>query len=146
MSELLGIIRPMNPYAVLGIAPTATPEEIRRAHRQRIRVAHPDCGGNNSRAAYINAARDAAIARRGWISGVAAPESRKSPDCSGEKFTPEHHQSPPVVRSSPTLSTSPAPGFQVNLTASRVVSGIVAGYLLLLGFAVVGWVIAALAG
>lgn len=138
--------QPMNPYAVLGIAPTATPEEIRRAYRQRIRVAHPDCGGSVEIAAGINAARDMAMARKGWISRASAPERPKSDVCYPQKSSPAVSQGPHSVRSSTTLDDSSASAIQTNLTASQLFAGIVAGYLLLLGFAVVGWVIATLAG
>jgi curved DNA-binding protein CbpA len=31
-----------DPYAVLGLPPTATPDEIRRAYRRQLRAHHPD--------------------------------------------------------------------------------------------------------
>jgi curved DNA-binding protein CbpA len=31
-----------DPYAVLGLPPTATPDEIRRAYRRQVRAHHPD--------------------------------------------------------------------------------------------------------
>lgn len=31
-----------DPYAVLGVAPTATPDEITRAYRRQLRTHHPD--------------------------------------------------------------------------------------------------------
>ncbi len=43
---------------VLGLAPGATPEEIRAAHHRLMRAAHPDAGGSNWLAARINQARD----------------------------------------------------------------------------------------
>jgi curved DNA-binding protein CbpA len=33
---------PSDPYAVLGLPPTATPDEIRRAYRNQVRAHHPD--------------------------------------------------------------------------------------------------------
>lgn len=33
-------------YAVLGVAPDATPDEIKRAYRRRARESHPDAGGD----------------------------------------------------------------------------------------------------
>lgn len=32
----------LDPYAVLGISPTATPNEIKRAYRNQVRAHHPD--------------------------------------------------------------------------------------------------------
>lgn len=34
------------PYEVLGVAPTVSDEELRRAYRRRLRVTHPDVGGS----------------------------------------------------------------------------------------------------
>jgi DnaJ family protein C protein 19 len=45
-------------YAVLGLAPGASPEAIRAAHKRLMRVAHPDQGGSDWLAARINQARD----------------------------------------------------------------------------------------
>lgn len=45
-------------FQVLGLPPTATPDEIRRAHRALMRVNHPDQGGSVWLAARINQARD----------------------------------------------------------------------------------------
>ena len=44
--------------AVLGLAPGATAEEIRAAHRRLMRSAHPDQGGSDWLAARLNQARD----------------------------------------------------------------------------------------
>lgn len=43
---------------VLGLAPGATPDEIREAHRRLMRSAHPDAGGSTWIAARLNQARD----------------------------------------------------------------------------------------
>jgi curved DNA-binding protein CbpA len=45
-------------YAVLGLAPGATPAQIRAAHRRLIRANHPDRGGSTWIAAQLNQARD----------------------------------------------------------------------------------------
>lgn len=44
--------------AVLGLPATATPEEIRAAHRRLIQRVHPDVGGSADLAARINRAKD----------------------------------------------------------------------------------------
>lgn len=45
-------------YAVLGLAPGATPAQVRDAHRRLIRANHPDRGGSTWIAAQLNQARD----------------------------------------------------------------------------------------
>ena len=45
-------------YAVLGLAPGATPAQVRAAHRRLIRANHPDRGGSTWIAAQLNQARD----------------------------------------------------------------------------------------
>ncbi|MBN9507660.1 MAG: DnaJ domain-containing protein [Alphaproteobacteria bacterium] len=45
-------------FAVLGLHPGASAEEIRAAHRRLMRSAHPDQGGSDWLATRINQARD----------------------------------------------------------------------------------------
>ncbi|HEX7875315.1 MAG TPA: DnaJ domain-containing protein [Sphingobium sp.] len=50
--------------ALLGLAPDASAEDIRAAHRRLIASVHPDRGGTEALAAQINAARDLLLAER----------------------------------------------------------------------------------
>ena len=45
-------------YQILGLKPGASKEEIIKAHRQRIRDAHPDRGGSDQQAQQLNAAKE----------------------------------------------------------------------------------------
>lgn len=51
-------------WDVLGLPPGASEEQIRAAHRELAMVHHPDRGGDATRMAEINAARDAALTTR----------------------------------------------------------------------------------
>ena len=50
--------RRMSALAILGLKEGASDEEIRKAHRQKMKDHHPDAGGDAEIAARINAAKD----------------------------------------------------------------------------------------
>lgn len=43
---------------ILGLAPGATPQKIKEAHRRLMRSVHPDRGGSSQQAAQVNRAKD----------------------------------------------------------------------------------------
>jgi curved DNA-binding protein CbpA len=50
-------------YAVLGLKPGASDDEIKAAHRELMKGVHPDHGGSEFLAAKINQARDQLLRR-----------------------------------------------------------------------------------
>jgi hypothetical protein len=48
---------------ILGIDPTSTPDEIRRAYRRKVRETHPDMGGNADDFRQVQAAYEQAMER-----------------------------------------------------------------------------------
>ena len=53
----------LDPFAVLGVGPDASPDEVRAARRRLAAEFHPDHGGDNARMGEINAAFDLVIAQ-----------------------------------------------------------------------------------
>lgn len=65
-----------NPYDVLGVAPTASQEELRRAFRRALRATHPDTGGDQVRFVAVQLA---------WEQ-VGTPSSRSAYDAGRGRY------------------------------------------------------------
>ncbi len=52
---------PKSPWAILGLPPSATRDQIQAAWRDKARHAHPDAGGSTAAMAELTDARDAAL-------------------------------------------------------------------------------------
>ena len=82
-----------SPYEVLGVSPTATTEELRRAYRSRLRAAHPDTGGEAQEFHAVQAAWEL----------VGTPETRASYD-RGRPSTGSHETYAARPARTPTAS------------------------------------------
>jgi len=80
----------MDPYAVLGLAPTASAAEVAAAYRKLAKAFHPDRGGAEERMAQINAAYDL-LRAAAWTQRNDVPVQRATaaPRGKGEWLPPE---------------------------------------------------------
>lgn len=65
-------------YEALGVAPDATPEEIKKAYRKKAKETHPDAGGSNEEFEKVNKANLV----------LSDPERRERYDSTGEADVP----------------------------------------------------------
>ncbi|WEO79204.1 DnaJ domain-containing protein [Cryobacterium sp. SO2] len=83
-----------SPYEVLGVSPSATDEELRRAYRKKLRQSHPDVGGSATSFHAVQVA---------W-ERIGSPESRAAYD--GARY-PDASYSGAAPRTSSARSSSP---------------------------------------
>jgi DnaJ domain len=102
-----------DPYAVLGISPEATLDEVRSARRKLAAKFHPDHGGDPVRMGEINVAFDTIVLR--LLHPVAAePEAAPEPPTPGP--TPQRrHQGVQYDAPSFTIDTLPVEAFEALL-------------------------------
>lgn len=66
-----------NPYEVLGVAPTASDDDLKKAYRRRLREAHPDTGGSSAEFDRVQQA---------W-QRVGSPSARAAYDTGSDAFS-----------------------------------------------------------
>jgi hypothetical protein len=99
-----------DPFAVLGLAPTATLAEVRAARRRLAKEIHPDLGGDDSRMREVNRAFDQAVRRllgrpeRGDPPAPPPPDPPPSPT----------RQPPPATAASRGEAPTPGPWVQYD--------------------------------
>jgi DnaJ-domain-containing protein 1 len=76
VDEMRGLHRPtnmnynaeMDPFAILGIRPGATEQEVDKAYREKAKKCHPDLGGNKEDMVKLNLAYESLRRYYGWTS------------------------------------------------------------------------------
>jgi hypothetical protein len=90
---LTAVATRIDPYAVLGISPEASPAEARAARRALVKALHPDLRGADQprlraaaerRLAEVNAAYDALTAKWGNVAAAAAPPAASATRAAAE--------------------------------------------------------------
>jgi hypothetical protein len=97
---------------MLGVAPDAAPEDVRRAFVARVRALHPDLVGPHPRAAEeigaVVAARDALLGRGGRPTAAGpAPAGRGGQTAAGHPPTDGPAPPPPPGYGGPTIAPPP---------------------------------------
>jgi hypothetical protein len=119
-----------DPYEILGVGAEATPEEINRTYRQRVRLTHPDTGGSHDEQATLNLAREILldpVRRRAYEDRWFEPDAEEVPD---EPYTDPYEWSagagpaaadPSAAYPPPVYDPPPPPRPTYHVPAEQVV-------------------------
>ena len=101
----------IDPFAVLGVPPTATLAEVRAARRRLARDLHPDVGGDEARMRELNEAFDLAVRR--WLGRPERAGPASGPPAPAEAAAPAPAAPRRVVRTGPWIQYD-EPSFTVD--------------------------------
>lgn len=87
------LVADQDPYRILGVAPTATPQEVTRAYRRQLRRHHPDLDGGNAALEGVLAAY-AILRNRGTRTIYDRRNSTSEGNSRGPSATRTHSTSP----------------------------------------------------
>lgn len=107
-----------DPFAILGVGPDATLDELSAARRRLAMQMHPDRGGDERRMRDINRAYDDAVARRGAQAAPAPPGAEGSRP--RRASTPSRAAGRRVAHDSPSfvIELLPAEAFEALLVVA----------------------------
>ncbi|HEY0518099.1 MAG TPA: J domain-containing protein [Ilumatobacteraceae bacterium] len=109
-----------DPFAVLGLGPDATLDEVRSARRKLAAQFHPDHGGDAAKMGEINVAFDAAVfmllhpeSRPDDETAADQPAARPAPPAPSRRYTGIQYDAPSF-----TIDTLPAEAFEALLVVT----------------------------
>lgn len=99
-----------DPFAMLGLAPNATADDVRAARKELAKRHHPDRGGDSSTMRRLNEAADAALARIAASLQTGEPRlSRSETPPTRWRETPDDPAGRRVVRDMPSFTVEALP-------------------------------------
>jgi hypothetical protein len=105
-----------DPYAVLGVSPDATLDEVRTARRKLAAQFHPDHGGDAARMGEINVAFDAVVSQ--LLHPAPAPPAPSSESPVAPPAPPRRYQGVQHDAPSFTIDTLPVDAFEALLVVT----------------------------
>jgi hypothetical protein len=107
-----------DPFAVLGLSPNATLEEVRSARRKLAAQFHPDHGGDAAKMGEINVAFDAVVFQLLHPAATPSDGPIAPPPPSAPAAPPRHYRDVQHDAPSFTIDTLPAEAFEALLVVT----------------------------